>query len=174
MHNTQHMDGRSYQRILPVTLALRSASPSGGPPRNCVHCSARTCEEGSSSMVTEKYRQSLEVFVGESVPKGIVGKFGVPRVSAWHTGRKSVVTSCCMTLGDHEVAGTWIWEYVFCFKAFTCRIVREHSLWVCLLVDGCLSDKQAKGIGVTRGCQLWRWLFWWFWGSPWLCLGDSA
>lgn len=30
MHTTQHMDGRSYQWILPVTLALRSASPSEG------------------------------------------------------------------------------------------------------------------------------------------------
>lgn len=39
------------------------------------------------------YRQALEVFVGESVPKSIVGKFSVPQVSAWHRWKVNV-TSC--------------------------------------------------------------------------------
>lgn len=60
---------------------------------------------------------------------------------------------------------------MFCFKAFLCRIVRENSLWVCSTVDGGFSDKQQKGIGVTRGCQLWWWLFWWFGGPPGSVLG---
>jgi hypothetical protein len=77
-----------------------------------------------------------------------------------------------MALGDHEVAGTWVWVWgVFCFKAFLCRIVRENSLWVCSTVDSGFSDKQEKGIGVTRGCQLWWWLFWWFGGPPGSVLG---
>lgn len=56
------------------------------------------------------------VFVGKvrqhlSAPNSIVGKFGVPRVLSWHTGRKSVPRAVGvwfswqgMIVGDCEVA----------------------------------------------------------------------
>lgn len=107
-----------------------------------------------------------------------MGNFGVPWASAWHTDGKSVPPAVgiqfsrkSMTLGDHEVAGTWVWGYVFRLKAFICRIGREHSPWVCTLVDGCFLDEEEKGIGVTWGCRLWWCLFWWLGGPPGFVLG---
>lgn len=53
------------------------------------------------------------VFVGKvrqhpSAPKGIMGKFGVPQVSSWHTGRKSMSLAVLFSwqgtiVGDCEV-----------------------------------------------------------------------
>lgn len=58
------------------------------------------------------------VFVGKvrqhpSAPNGIMGKFGAPRVSSWHTGRKSLAVGVWyswqgLIVGDCEVADTQI------------------------------------------------------------------